>query len=339
MKHWTEPNGIFLINIPIVWQYLNPAIEGGVEKSPYGFQPYEDSIGCFQLSCYPLVEQAPSIAMANPNGVQNLVWKKSRMDDSEFCMHLFFGALDDQALIGKYIYDIGLKNNVRINEQLTIVDQALNSIVVVPVNDRKLASDLNKFDRFTGSLAASYDLLYSSIESESYIEIIAISANQIDAYLRLSIVIAKQLNDQTNDIDIKYLFQADNDRGMMERKIFDHSLNYNVINQELCDELSSLYQLRNRVIHRYIISNIKTRDLVDIVLRYLKTVEKVRLILREFEDKQASCQYGVYGKKFGKAPITDDAAIQRLYADANDKHLLSRFKRKIGDKEPNASAD
>ncbi|MFA6051110.1 MAG: hypothetical protein WC762_00810 [Methylobacter sp.] len=337
MKHWTEPNGIFLIQIPIDWQYLNPAIEGAVEKSPYGFQPYEDSLGCFQLSCYPLIEQAPSVAMANPNGVQNLVWKKSRMDDSEFCMLLFFGALDDQALIGKYIYDIRLKNDERINEQLAVVDQVLKSVVVVPVNDRKLASDLDKFDRFTGALAASHDLLYSSIESESYIEIIAISANQIDAYLRLTIVIAKQLNDQTDDIDIKYLFQADNERGMMERKIFDHSLKYGVINQELYDEMSSLYQLRNRVIHRYIISNIKTRDLIDIVSRYLKAAEKVRLILREFENKQGSCQYGVYGRKFGKAPMTDNAAIQRLYADANDKHLLSKFKRKIGDKEPNKS--
>lgn len=331
MKHWTEPNGIFLIHIPIDWQYLNTAIEGEVEISPYSFQPYEESIGCFQLSCYPLIEEAPSVAQANPNGVPNLIWKKSRMDDSEFCVHLYFGALADQALIGKYIYDVGLKNDKRIIEQLTIVGQILNSVVIVPIHERKLASNLNKFDRFTGSLAASHDLLHSSIESESYIEIIAISANQIDAYLRLSIVIAKQLNDQTNDIDIKYLFQADNEKGMMERKIFDHSLEYGVIDQEIYDELNSLYLLRNRVIHRYIISDIKTRDLVDIAARYLKASETVRLILREFENKQAGSQYGVYGKKLGKASITDNAAIQRLYADANDKHLLGRFNRTIGD--------
>lgn len=254
------------------------------------------------------------------------------MDDSECCSHIFFGALDDQALIGKFIYDIGLENDDRINKQLTVVDQVLSSVVVVPVNDRKLASNLDKFDRFTGALAASHDLLSSAIESESYIEIIAISANQIDAYLRLSIVIVKQLNDQTDDIDIRYLFQADNERGMMERKVFDHSLKYGVSNQELYDEMGSLYQLRNRVIHRYIISNIKTRDLVDIASRYLNAVEKVRLILRKFEDKQATCQYGVYGRKFAKAAKTDNAAIQRLYAGANDKHLLTKFNRKIGEK-------
>lgn len=78
MKHWTEPNGILLIKIPTDWQYLNSGLSDYEEKSPYGFQPYENPIGCFQLSCYPLSELAPSIAKANPNGVRELSWKESR---------------------------------------------------------------------------------------------------------------------------------------------------------------------------------------------------------------------------------------------------------------------
>ncbi len=329
MKHWTEPNGILLIQIPIDWQYLNPAIDGSEEEPPYGFQSYKDPIGCFQLSCYPLSEQAPSIAKANPNGVRNLSWNKSRMDDPNFCIHLFFGALHDQALIGKYIYDASLKDDDRINGQLNIVDKILKSIVIVPVNDRQLASDLDKFDRFTGSLAASHDLLNSAIDSGSYIEIIAISANQIDAYLRLSLVITKQLNDKTDDIDTQYLFQSDEDRGFMERKVFDHALKSNVIDHRVFEDLNALYQLRNRVIHRYIISNIKTRDLVDIASRYLSAVETTRLILRELENRQAGVQYGVYGKKFGKTSVTEEA-VERLRATANDKHFIKKFERKVG---------
>lgn len=37
MKHWTEPNGIFLIQIPIDWQYLNSGLSDYEEKSPTGF--------------------------------------------------------------------------------------------------------------------------------------------------------------------------------------------------------------------------------------------------------------------------------------------------------------
>ncbi len=56
-KHWTEPNGIFIINIPANWQYKNAVFENIEEKSPYSFEQYENSAGCFQLSCYPLSER------------------------------------------------------------------------------------------------------------------------------------------------------------------------------------------------------------------------------------------------------------------------------------------
>lgn len=236
-------------------------------------------------------------------------------------------------MIGKYIYDAALKGDARIKEQLKVVKSILNSVVIVHESDRKLAADLDKFDRFNASLAASHDLLHSAIESGSFIEIIAISANQIDAYLRLSIVIAKQISSQSNDIDVKYFYQADDERGIMERKIYERALDNGVIDNESFNELSSLYQLRNRVIHRYIISNIKTRDLCEIAERYLAAVESIRLVLAGLEKAQAKERYGVYGKMLGKADVTDPDTIQRLYADANDKHLLRKFKRKIGNAE------
>lgn len=329
MKHWTEPNGIFLIQIPTEWQYLNPVVEGEEEKSPYSFQPYENANGCFQISCYPLEEIAPKLACEYPNGVSELRWRPSRMDDSEFCVHMFYGASEDQALIGKYIHDASLDNEEKINEELRLVDKILKSVVIVPPEDRKLASDMEKFDRFQGALAASYDLLDNAIESDSFVEVIAVSANQIDAFLRLSIVIAIQLKNQADEVPIKYLFQAEDERGLIERKIYDDALKYNVINDNDHKELNSLYKLRNRVIHRYIISNIKTRDLPGIALRYVDACEKVRLILRDLENKQKDCQYGVYGKKFMKFSEYDDEVIKRLFSDINDKHLIRKFARKV----------
>lgn len=329
MKHWTEPNGIFLINIPVDWQYLNPVVKGGTQNSPYSFEPYENSKGCFQISCYPLKEISPKVAENFPNGVPSLKWKSYRNDDSDFCVHLFFGALADQALIGKYIYDASLKNDERIREQLSIVVNILKSLVIVPSADRKLAADMEKFDRFQAALAASYDLLDNAIKSGSFIEVIAIAANQIDAFLRLSIVISIQIEDQTDDVPIKYFFQAENETGFMERKIYDDALKYRVIEEDLYRELNSLYKLRNRVIHRYVISEIKTRDLPRIAIDYIDATEKVRLILRDLEDKQNKCQYGVYSKKFLKSTEAGDEAIKRLFADVNDKHLSRRFSREI----------
>lgn len=96
-------------------------------------------------------------------------------------------------MIGKYIYDVKLDNDQLINEELRLIDHVLKFLVIVPPNDRKLASDMGKFNQFVGALAASYDLLNNAIESDSFIEIIAVTANQIDAFLRLSIVIGFSL--------------------------------------------------------------------------------------------------------------------------------------------------
>lgn len=58
MKHWTEPNGIFLIQIPTGWQYLNSVVEGEEEKSTFSFQPYENANGCFHDRLRRLMRQA-----------------------------------------------------------------------------------------------------------------------------------------------------------------------------------------------------------------------------------------------------------------------------------------
>lgn len=290
MKHWTEPNGILLMHIPIEWQYKNPVFDDVEEKSPYSFELYEDSVGCFQLSCYPLTELAPNYKKGSKPG-----WSLSRMDDEEFNTHLFFGQIDDQALIGKYIYNHDLEGDKRVITQLEIAQTALKSIKIVPEKDRPLAANLNKYDQFLASLGASHDLLNSAVESESNIESIIVSANIIDAYLRLGIVITKQLRDKTDEIDIKYLFQAESERGLMERAVFRDALEFGVIKQSTVDELSELYNLRNRIVHRYIISPIKTRDMIPVVGRYLKTLEEVRLILREIENSQIGMGSGIYG--------------------------------------------
>lgn len=304
------------MHIPTQWQYRNPIIEGVEEENPYSFEPYEGSVGCFQISCYPDGKL--------PKG-QRTLWTEKRMDGDEFCMHLYFCMYGDQALIGKFIYDKGLENDPRIIEQLSLVNDILQSIIIVPNEDRTLASSLGKYDRFIGSLGAANDLLYSAIDSGSFFEIIAISASVIDAYLRLALVIKKQIENSTNDIELNYIYQADNEKGLLERQIYQHAVNANIIDKSLHDELKDLYQLRNRVIHRYVISNIKTVDLAMISGRYIETTEKVRLILNELENQQTKEKYGLYGKMLGKASVTSKQAVDRFLADVTDKHAMKHL--------------
>jgi hypothetical protein len=329
MKHWTEPNGNFIVNIPIEWQYKNAIYANIEEKLPYSFEPYEESLGCFQLSCYPLSENGinPNFPIQKNNS--KVKWLTSRMYDKEFDMLLFHAQVDDLLCIAKYIYSSELRNDKRIHEQIDKVKLALDSFTVIPQIDRELAKNLDKHDNYLTSLAASYDLLNNAFDSESYIEVIVILANQIDAFLRSSIILKEQLENRTNDIDIKYIFQGDDESGISERKIYIKANEMKIIDNELLKELNDLYDLRNRVIHRYIISYLKTRDIIKIAYNYLVLNEKIRLILKSHEEMQFGKGFGIYGCGYSKDDEFDEPEYKRAYSWANDKHLVEKLRRRL----------
>ena len=327
MKDWTEPNGIFIVNIPIEWQYKNVVVQNCKEESPYSFEPYEDSSGCFQLSCYPLLERGINSNFPVQKNNSKVKWHASRTDDEEFDMLLFYAQVDDQFCMAKYIYSANRRFDIRIKEQIQKVHYVLDTFRVIPQSDRLLAANLNKYDNFFGSLVASHDLAIRSIESESYIELIVILANQIDAFLRLSIILKQQLSNESDDIEVKYLYEADGQNGMIERKIYSQANELEIIDNELYTELNGLYDQRNRVIHRYIISYLKTRKIAQIAYDYAVINEKVKLILRQYEEMQFGKGYGIFGRGYSKNYEFDEDDKRRAFSLANDKHLLEKLQR------------
>lgn len=323
-KHWTEPNGIFIVNIPTKWQYRNPIIDDVEEKSPYSFEAYENSPGC-----YPLSERGinPTIPVQKSNA--QIKWLESRMDDDEFDVYLWHAQVEDQLCMAKCIYSRTDRKRSKIKKLLKSVRKSLESLRVIPKSERLHAIALNKYDNFIFSLASSYDLREKAFESNSYIEIIAIISNQIDAFLRISIVLRKQLNAKTKEIEVKYLFQEEDERGITERKIYKDAFSLEIIDQELLDRLNSLYDMRNRVIHRYIISYLKTVDIVEATINYIIISEEIRMILKSLEDEQINKQIGIYGKGFIKDYEFTMEDQQIAFAMANDKHMMDEFYRKI----------
>ncbi len=61
MKYFTDPDGIFEIKIPLEWHYKNE-VAGYENKSPFSFELFKNSQGCFQISCYHKTEK-----QINPN--------------------------------------------------------------------------------------------------------------------------------------------------------------------------------------------------------------------------------------------------------------------------------
>jgi hypothetical protein len=291
---------------------------------------YENSIGAFQISCYSDNEKPinKTIKIQQPD-INNLEFVKARMDDEEFNMHLWYAVVDDHVFMAKYIYDVSKENEPEIKNELEKVELALSTLELISPDKRRLAVEMDKYEKFMTSLAASFDLKKKAIENKSLIELLIIIANQIDAYLRMSLVMKKQLKDKTNNIDIALLFQDENDQPVLERKIYRQAKDLGIINQKTYDKLEELYKERNKVVHRYIISKFKTRYLFQIVYEYECICEIVRLALKKIEDLQFNEGIGIYGNGRNPNDEPNENDIKILFSQVNDKHLIKELNRKI----------
>ncbi|MBU1332553.1 MAG: hypothetical protein KJ884_03305 [Gammaproteobacteria bacterium] len=329
MKYFTDPNGQFVIKVPIEWQYSNVAA-GYKEESPFSFAPYDDpeSAGAFQISCYPANERTPKNNI-QPSDKDNLAFIEKRMDDDEANIHLWFCTVENHVLMAKYIYLKKHENTNRIREEMIKVKIALSKTAYISKDNRARVLALDRYYKFQAALAASFDLKESALKSGSLIEFILIIASQIDSYLRLCIVMRKQLKNKSDELEQKYFYQGEKCKPITEREIYKEAKSLEVISEEIFDRLSRLYDSRNRIVHRFIISDIRTRDLVDIAIDYDDVSEKIRLDMRELENLQRKAQVGIYKNSATPGDETDKDEVRFLFANINDKHLLEKYKREV----------
>ena len=129
----------------------------------------------------------------------------------------------------------------------------------------------NGWDRlgsFLNGAAAAAQLYARAAQNGSFIEAVCLSANLIDAQLRLGLILKRQIQRRDRTVDIDLLLQADGDKPLFEKEIYEMAHVEGVISRDLHDRLKSLYTDRNRVVHRYIITDLKTEDVLEIGVRY-----------------------------------------------------------------------
>ena len=328
MKYFTEPNGQFMIKIPIEWQYANVAARYE-EVSPFSFQLYEEHVGAFQISCYPTEENPLDYrGLVQKADTQNLKFIKSSLPDKDFAIHLWFAVVEDHAFMAKYIHDIKRSNDPKVIAELEKAESSLSTLVYISPDKRKTVIDNNRYDNFIASLLASFDLKNKAQLTNSHIEFLIITASQIDAYLRMSIVLTIQLERKTNTIDSTLLYQDKHDKPILERAIYKRSYEMGIIDLVVYDKLEYLYKQRNKIVHQYIISDFKTRELSNIVAEYDAVCELVRNKLQVIEKQQEEQNIGIYGNR-NPYEVPNEEDLKLAHSQVNDKHLIKRLNRKI----------
>ncbi len=126
-----------------------------------------------------------------------------------------------------------------------------------------------------------------------FIECVGLTASTIDGLLRMGLILKHQLDTSSTDLLDQLLHQADEDAVISEREVYRRSLRACIVDQATFDELERLYKERNCVVHRYIISEITTQEVLDTAIRLEEIMRQVTDQVSILEEEQLRLGVGM----------------------------------------------
>jgi uncharacterized protein YutE (UPF0331/DUF86 family) len=338
LKIFTAETGKLQMLIPIEWEYKNPSLYKTDKKAPESFGKYEKMIGAFQVSCKEVNEHIARIIKANRLHIQSsdldkLTFLEKLVEATKSHNYMWLCAVDDHFILLTYIVGSRQHNSKKGVLEFKQVRNALDTVKFIKSQFRNIVIAQNRYTLFISSIAATIDLRNRAMENGSFIEFIALTANHIDALLRSSIILTNQLEQNNSDIDTSILFQSETDKPIMEKEIYKRTLEREIIDQKLFDELTRLYNERNKVVHRYIITDIRTEDILQIAFQYDELDDKVWNLVSTLEKKQFEKKIGLYGKGIEPGTEPKDELKFKLAYQLRDKHGRIKLPERRNDKE------
>ncbi|MGM0587108.1 MAG: hypothetical protein ACQETE_01720 [Bacteroidota bacterium] len=321
MRYFVPESKLYELKFPVDYKLKETA------KGRYGFTT-DDAIGSYFISVvdrdgraqelYDKMKANPRVKTYNIGG--KTVSKIEIQPTHSLGTVSWHFMLGDHPFLVTYTYDTIYKETTAYNDDIDSIKSIIESMELIPPGDRDQRYAWYRLGSFLKGVGASDELLARATVNGSFIECVVLLANQIDSLLRMGIILKKQINNNNRDIDIRYLYQGENDKVITERTIYREANEIGVIDDEFHDDLEDLYDERNKVIHRYIISDITTKKVLGIAYEYSQLASIAYDIVYDLEREQAKNGLGM---TIDKIPIDADKMISRgkIYETAiSEKH-------------------
>ncbi|ALL05587.1 hypothetical protein AQ505_08835 [Pedobacter sp. PACM 27299] len=286
------------MKVPVTWKYhLN-------DSNVHTFQEYEKwKFDIFQLSIRELTstEQKDQFnTLIEKSEEIELGGKKFyRLDDSvgdDLTVRAWTGKYGDTKVLFTLTHanepdkDLDAKP---IQEKVDVVHEILSGFQLVDVDKRQEHINSYLFDMFIQGVGATALILSKAVENKAFFEATCILGNQIDALLRIGIVLKLQIVNSDMKIEREWIHQGLTDRKKSEKDVYKKALELGVIDQDKLDELYELYDDRNRVIHRFIISDITLAEVEEIAFAYYQIQTSINKIVYDIEAEQIHLGIGM----------------------------------------------
>jgi len=211
-------------------------------------------------------------------------------------------------------------------DEFKLARNAAKSIILISDDLSEKVKLFGHFYSFNIALYASIDLSNFAIKRGAHIELLVVLSNRIDAYLRMMLILKFQIQKGFSLFDKRLVHQNKNEKGITEREIYKIALMNNIINDTIFKRLNDQYDIRNRIIHRYVIDDIKLRDVIDAVWKLFQIEENIFSILENFENEQIKKKVGFYGEMFPIESFVPEFNFTTIRNMVNEKHsVLDRY--------------
>lgn len=185
-------------------------------------------------------------------------------------------------------------------------------------------ASFGKLDNFIRSFGATRLLLQRAHDQGFLIEGLVLYAALADGFCRICLVLKEQIENKTGDFNEAYIYQNDGELNFGERVIYQQCLDKKIISKKLFDEVNTLYDIRNKIIHRFFISEVEYSHLEIVCTRYERVYDELWKITYDLESEQINKGIGmtIKGPKITEADkIETRRDILKKIKSGSEKNL------------------
>lgn len=306
MKRFMDIQGTFEIMVPANWLYSIS------DQGFHTFNEYNDgNSDCFELSFYDLKDTTEKENLAHHfgflkptiiNGWDYRSYPDETSDDDSWITKTWTTIIGSKAVLFGFTFDFNkeiIRNPSILKNKIKTIRKIIASFDFIDESESEKRLNSYRFEMFLQGIGASALILNRAIENKSFIEATCLFATQIDSLLRIAIVLQKQILNKNDTIDREWIYQGPEDKRKTEKDVYKTAKELNIIDDEVLKELFRLYEDRNRVIHRFIISEITLADVEQIAYRYLLVLNTIAEIVDNLEGEQIKLNIGITIQKPG----------------------------------------
>jgi hypothetical protein len=298
MKRFIDEKGTFEIKVPATWKY---SIKN---EKVHTFQEYEIwKSDAFQLSINPLDSEDKKRNFENITK-SLIVEKIGELDfyklpdngDDEFTTKTWIRQFGDKMVTFTLTHPNNPDKELdsrSIEDKIEIVHSILKEFKLIAPEKSSQIINSYRFDMFLQGVGATGLILSKAVENKAFIEATCVLASQIDALLRVGIILKNQINNNNSEIETEWIYQGLNDKKKSEKDIYKKAKELGIIDQSIFDELYRLYDDRNRVIHRFIISEITLAEVEEIAYKYYQKQQEINKVIYNLESEQIKLNVGM----------------------------------------------